>query len=158
MKFKVKSATINDLKKIQELNLLLFEKEYAEFDETLNCKWTFSKEGTEYFKNRINKNDGCVFVACSENEIVGYLAGGLISNKENYRVIPKSAEIENMFIADKHRRMGIGTKLYQLFVDWCKAKEVKRLRVTASAQNKGGINFYRKNGFTYYDLTLEKEI
>ncbi len=158
MKFKVKSATINDLKKVQELNLLLFEKEHAEFDDTLNCKWTFSKEGTEYFKNRINKDDGCVFVAYSENEIVAYLAGGLISKKENHRVMSKSAEIENMFVTDKCRRMGIGTKLYKSFIDWCKTKEVKRLRVTASAKNRSGINFYRKNGFTDYDLTLEKEI
>ncbi len=158
MKFKIRPAIIDDLKRIQELNLLLFEKEYAEFDDTLNCKWTFGKEGEEYFKNRIIKDDGCVFVSVTGDEIVGYLAGGLVSKKENYRVIPKSAEIENMFVTDKHRMMGIGTKLYQSFVDWCETKRVKRLRVTASVQNRDGINFYRKNGFADYDLILEKEI
>ncbi len=158
MKFKIKSATINDLKRVQELNLLLFEKEYAEFDDTLNCKWTFGKEGTEYFKNRIIKDDGCIFVAVVGDEIVGYLAGGIKDNKNNHRLLPKFAELENMFVLDRYRCMGVGSNLYQVFTDWCKSKGVGRLRVVASAQNVGAINFYRKKGFLDYDLVLETNL
>jgi GNAT superfamily N-acetyltransferase len=158
MESKIKSATIEDLKRVQELNLMLFEKEYAEFDSTLNCKWTFSEGGTEYFKGRIAKDDGCVFVAIVDNEIVGYLAGGLMDTKKTYRVLPNSAELENMFVLDKHRGTGIGSKLYQTFVEWSKSKGVKRLRVSTSAQNVAGINFYRKSGFSDYDLILETNL
>lgn len=158
MESKIKSATIEDLKRVQELNLMLFEKEYAEFDSTLNCKWTFSEDGTEYFKGRITEDDGCVFVAIVDDEIVGYLAGGFINNKKTYRVLPNSAELENMFVLDKCRGMGIGSKLYQAFVDWNKLKDVKRLRVSASAQNVAGISFYKKNGFSDYDLILETNL
>jgi hypothetical protein len=37
----MRKATIKDLKKIQELNLMLFEKEYDEYDKTLNVDWTY---------------------------------------------------------------------------------------------------------------------
>ncbi|PIR44045.1 hypothetical protein COV23_01960 [Candidatus Wolfebacteria bacterium CG10_big_fil_rev_8_21_14_0_10_31_9] len=158
MESKIKSATIEDLKRVQELNLMLFEKEYAEFDNTLNCNWTFGEDGTEYFKGRIIEDDGCVFVAVVDDEIVGYLAGGLMDNKKSYRVLPNSAELENMFVLDNRRGTDIGSKLYQAFVDWSKSKSVKRLRVSASAQNVAGINFYRKNGFVDYDLILETNL
>jgi len=32
----IKNATIDDLKRVQELNLLLFEKEHREYDSSLN--------------------------------------------------------------------------------------------------------------------------
>ncbi len=158
MESKIKSATIEDLKRVQELNLMLFEKDYAEFDSTLNCKWTFGEDGTEEFKTRITEDDDCVFVAYVNDEIVGYLVGGLMDNKETHRVLPNSAELENMFVLDKCRGMGIGSKLYKAFVDWSKSKGVGRLRVVVSAQNAAGINFYRKNGFSDYDLILETNL
>lgn len=158
MEIQIKPATIENLKAIQELNQMLFEKEYAEFDNTLDRNWPFSEDGTEYFKYRITKDDGCAFVALVDDEIVGYLAGGLMDNSKNYRILPNSAELENMFVLEKCRGLGVGSKLYQAFVDWCKSKEVGRLRVVASAQNSGGINFYRKNGFVDYDLVLEADI
>jgi ribosomal protein S18 acetylase RimI-like enzyme len=158
MESQIKPAVIDNLEAIQKLNQMLFEKEYADFDNTLNRDWAFSDDGTEYFKYRITKDDGCAFVAYVDNEIVGYLAGGLMDNNKTYRILPNSAELENMFVLEKCRGLGVGSKLYQAFADWCKSKDVSRLRVVASAQNSGGINFYRKNGFVDYDLILEADI
>lgn len=158
MEFKIKPATIDDLKTVQGLNLMLFEKEIVDFDSTLNREWTFSEVGENYFKARIVEDDGCVFLAYVDNEIVGYLAGGLVDVKKSYRALPNLAELENMFVLDKNRGMGIGSKLFQAFVEWSKLKKVSRLRVAASAQNVGGLKFYRKNGFTDYDLILETNL
>ena len=158
MVVKIKPATLKNLKDIQKLNLILFKKEHKEFDNTLNCKWTFGKDGEDYFKKRITKNDGCVLIAFVNDKIVGYLAGGF-NKKSSVRVLPKKfARLENMFVLDKFRGQGIGTKLFQAFVDWCQSKGVGRLRVVASAQNTKGINFYKKNGFIDYDLILEKDL
>ena len=154
MESKIKTATKDDLKTIQELNRILFEKESAEFDNTLDCKWTFSTEGESYFNKRIVEDDGCIFVAYVDDKIVGYLAGGLVKNK-TYRSVSNFADLENMFVLEEYRGMEIGTRLYETFVEWCKSKVVRRLQVVTSAQNTGGINFYKKNGFINYDLVLE---
>ena len=153
----IRKATIDDLQKIQELNLKLFEKEYKEYDPLLNLNWTFGKEGTEYFKNRILKEDGCVLVALVDNEIVGYLCGG-IREAEKYRNLPIVAELENMFVLEKFRSKGIGTQLVNECVKWCKAKNVGKIRVEASAPNKKAIKFYRSNGFKDYTLVLERDL
>jgi len=75
MEITIKKATIDDLKEIQELSLKLFEKEYKEYDSSLDLDWTLGKTGTKFFKNRITKEDGCVLIAIVENKVVGYLCG-----------------------------------------------------------------------------------
>ena len=157
MESKIRLATIEDLKKVQELNLMLFKKEHEEFDKTLNCEWTFGKLGTEYFTERITQDDYCVFVAIADGNVVGYLAGGL-DKLESYSLSPFFSELENMFILNEFRGVGIGSELYQAFVDWSKSKGASRLRVIAHANNIDGINFYRKNGFIDYNLILETNL
>jgi GNAT superfamily N-acetyltransferase len=150
----IRRATIQDLKDVQSLNLLLFKKEAKEFEPTLDCNWTFSKEGEDYLSGRITGTDSCVFVACVGEQIIGYLAGAL-TEKESYRILPIYAELENMFVLDAFRGQGVGTKLCQAFLEWCKTKGVGRLKVEASAANTESINFYRKNGFVDSVLVLE---
>lgn len=157
MELTIKSATIENLKDIQDLNLMLFKKEYEEYDKTLNCEWTFGVDGEDYFRKRISEEDGCALIAVINDKVIGYLVGGL-NEEDSYRTLPIFAELENMFILDEYRGKGLGSKLYQAFVDWCKLKGVGRLKVVASVKNMEGINFYRKNGFKDYDLILEKDM
>ena len=70
----------------------------------------------------------------------------------------KIAEAENMFVLEEFRGQGIGVKLLQEFVTWCKSKDVKRIRTVASAQNTRAIEFYRRAGFLDYDLVLERDL
>ena len=153
----IKTATMDDLQTVQELNLKLFEKEHKEFDSLLNLDWTFGKTGTKYYQDRISKDDGCVFVAIVDNQIVGYLCGGL-TKAEDYRIMPIVAELENTFVLDEFRSKGIGKQLYNKFIDWCKTKNVGKIRVEASAQNELAIKFYRNNNFKDYTLVLESDI
>lgn len=153
----IKTATINDLQKVQELNLKLFEKEHKEFDSLLNLDWTFGEVGTKYYQDRISKDDDCVFVAIVDNKIVGYLCGGL-TKAEDYRNLPIVAELESTFVLDEFRSKGIGKQLYNKFIEWCKTKNVGKLRVEASAQNELAIKFYRNNKFKDYTLVLETDL
>ncbi len=153
----IRNATLNDLQKVQELNLKLFEKEHKEYDSLLNMDWTFGGAGTKYYQDRISEDDGCVLVAIIDDRIVGYLCGGL-TEAEKYRHLPIVAELENTFVLDEFRSKWIGKQLYTTFVDWCKSKNVGKLRVEASAQNEWAIKFYRKNNFKDYTLVLETEL
>jgi diamine N-acetyltransferase len=153
----IRKAKLSDLKDIQELNHLLFEKEYKEFDKLLDLKWTYGADGTNYYKNKLTKPENAGFVAVDEGKIIGYLVGGN-TKVENYRKVPKVAELDNMFVLKAYRGKGIGTMLHNAFLKWCEEKKVKILRVQATAQNIKAINFYRKNGFKDYTLILENKI
>lgn len=147
----VRQATIEDLNSIQTLNNNLFELEYKNFDNTLMVGWPFKKDGKEYFEYMITNE--AVFVAQEKEKIVGYLAGSICEQisyiKETF------AELDNMYIDIQYRNFGIGTLLINKFKEYCKEKNIQNIKVTASAKNYNAIQFYSKNGFEDYDITLK---
>lgn len=150
----IRKSNINDLKSIQELNNELFKLEYNNFDSDLIISWPFEEEGKKYFIDMINNQS--IFVAEKDNDIVGYLAG-TIDKKFTY-VDKKTAEIDNLFILDEYRNLGIGKMLISEFKKICKENDVKRIIVTAASKNINAIKFYKAQGFEDKKLTLKIEI
>ena len=150
----IRKAGLEDLTSIQKLNDNLFDLEFNNFDDTLKREWALEKEGQEYFEDMIK--NGIVFVAQIENKIVGYLAGSIC---EPISYITESfAELDNMCIDNEYRRFGIGTLLISSFKEYCKEKKIQNIKVTASAKNSRAIQFYIKNGFEDYNITLKCKI
>ena len=150
----IRKATIDDLNKIQNLNNELFKLEKENYDSTLVLNWPLTEEGKNYFKNLII-ND-YVVVALIDNEIVGYLAG-TINGKGSYEEI-QYGEINNMLVNSNYRGYGIGKKLIDSFKSHCKENNIFHLKVTASFKNTNAIEFYKKNGFEEFDLTLTTKV
>jgi len=150
----IRKANLNDLSYIQELNNELFNLELENYDPTLVKDWAISNDGKIYFEDLINNH--FVIVALLDNEIVGYLAG-TINDKGSYENI-QYGEINNMFIKDNCRGYGVGRKLVNEFKTYCKNNNINDLIVTASAKNNNAINFYKKNGFENFNITLTMNI
>ncbi len=150
----IRKAELEDLTSIQKLNDNLFDIEFNNFDDTLKREWALEKDGQEYFEDMI-KNE-IVFVAQIEDKIVGYLAGS-ICEQISY-ITETFAELDNMCIYDEYRRFGIGTLLMDEFKKYCKEKNIQNIKVTASAKNNRAIQFYMKNGFEDYNVTLKFKI
>lgn len=150
----IRNADLKDLEIIQKLNNELFDLELKNYDTTLVKDWAISNEGKKYFEDLINNH--FVVVALLDDEIVGYLAG-TINEKGSYENI-QYGEINNMFIKDSYRGYGVGKALVNEFKMYCKSKGINDLIVTASAKNKNAINFYKKNGFEEFNLTLTMNI
>ena len=146
----IRKASLNDLFEIQNLNNLLFKLEKENFNPTLVENWPLTEEGKEYFKNLIE--DSHVIVAVLDNGIVGYLAGS-INEKGSYEEI-QYGEVNNMFIKSECRGYGVGNLLINDFKKYCISNGIKNLIVTASAKNNNAIEFYRKNGFNDFNVTL----
>ena len=150
----IRKVTIGDLRSIQELNNDLFKLEKENYDSTLIENWPLSKDGEDYFTDLINNH--YVIVALLNNEIVGYLAGS-INEKGSYEEI-QYGELNNMLIKENCRGYGIGKKLINNFKDYCKENNIYNVKVTASYKNQDAINFYKRNGFSEFDLTLTMKI
>ena len=63
-----------------------------------------------------------------------------------------------MFIKEDYRLYGIGKKLINNFKNYCRNNNISNLKVVASSKNKNAIEFYRKNGFDDFNLTLTMNI
>ena len=154
MDIKIRMANINDLEDIQNLNNSLFELEYNNYDDTLKLNWPLENDGKEYFKDMIENN--IVYVAKINGKTIGYLAGS-ISEQISY-ITETFAELDNMYIDEKYRRFGVGTLLINEFKKYCEDNSIKNIKVTASAKNSKAIQFYIKNGFEDYNVTLKLKV
>lgn len=150
----IRKATLNDLYDIQTLNNQLFKLKKENFDPTLVENWPISEQGKKYFKTLIE--DAYVIVATLNDEIVGYLAGS-INEKGSYEEI-QYGEVNNMFINSEYRGYGIGKLLINDFKKYCISNGIKDLIVTASAKNINAIEFYRRNGFNDFNISLTMNI
>ena len=146
----IEKATIEDLEYIQKLNKKLFIREFEKYNKLLNIEWTFGEKGIKYFKELIQ--NGFVYVAKTNNNIIGYLAGSIRNVNECFT--EKFAEIENMYIENQYRRLKIGSKLIIKFKEWCKLNNVEYIKVSAWSKNIEAINFYKNNNFIDYEKTL----
>ena len=150
----IRKATIDDLDIIRDLNNELFKLEKDNYDSTLVNDWPLSTEGKKYFEDLINNH--YVIVAIKNEIIVGYLAG-TINEKGSYEEI-QYGELNNMLVKDNYRGYGIGKRLIDSFKGHCKENNINNIKVVASSKNIEAINFYHKNGFQDFNLTLTMEI
>ena len=150
----IRLATINDLSRIQELNNDLFKLEKENYDPTLVSDWPLSADGQEYFEDLILNH--YVIVATINNNAVAYLAG-TINEKGSYEEIAYG-EINNMLVTEQCRGLGIGKQLIDEFKEYCKRNNINNLKVEASAKNINAINFYKRNGFEDFNVTLTTKI
>ena len=150
----IRKAILDDLNDICNLNNELFKLEKEKYDPTLIIDWPISNEGKEYFTDMINNQ--YVIVAIQDNNVVGYLAGS-IEEKVSYELI-QYGEINNMLVSDSCRGMGIGKQLIDNFKIYCRENNIYNIKVVASYRNKDAINFYHKNGFEEFNLTLTTNI
>ena len=72
------------------------------------------------------------------------------------RIVP--AYIETVFVLESFRSKGIGKRLYDYFIKWCKESKVNKIMLDVSTKNRKAIKFYRKNNFKDYSLTLETDL
>ena len=150
----IRKANLNDLDAICDLNNQLFKLEKEQYDPTLVEDWPLSDEGREYFTDLINNH--YVIVALLNDRIVGYLAGSILE-KGSYELV-QYGEVNNMLVSDTCRGMGIGKQLIDNFKEYCKEHDIHSIKVVASYKNKDAINFYHKNGFEDFNLTLTMNI
>jgi GNAT superfamily N-acetyltransferase len=150
----IRTANIEDLKFIQDLNYKLFDLEYNNFDPALNMNWTFSETGENYFKELIK--NGTIWVAEDNNKIIGYLAG---NTKGTPSYATKTlAELDNLYIDEEYRKKGIGKKLIEEFKKYCILQGIKEIKVIASYKNINAREFYKNNDFDDFEITYKMKL
>lgn len=154
--YTIRLATIDDIKRIQELSqeLMEHEKKNATREYLFNIDWALTEKGYQNYKSNI-ENDW-IYVVCIDDTIVGYMTCWIIKKKPwtNYDVV----EIGNLYIQDGYRGKGIGTELINEAKKLCKDKDIKYLKVDVLEDSKEAQKFYQKNGLYKYSIEQYAEI
>lgn len=156
MKTVIRKARAEDQSTIQNLNHKLFLQELS-LDPNLNTKWPYQEAGEEYFRKRIAGELGVCFVAEHDSVVVGYVAGK-VNEEMDLRETILRGELENIYVEEDVRGMGIGKLLTQELLHWCQENGAKSIVVSAYYGNESAIDFYKYCGFRTYAITLEKDL
>jgi len=160
MNYEIRKAKIEDLEQIKLLLAKLSQKEHDEFDETTNGDYAQTEDADQFLRQRIGDGlTGLCLVVEAEDKIVGYFAGGIVTNPtEDYRSVREIGEGESMFLEEGYRGKGIGTELLTFFEVWCKEKGLKCMTMAVSSGNKEAIKLYKSRGYEEYYIKLEKTL
>lgn len=95
-----------------------------------------------------------LLVAELDGKLVGFIDQWIICDFVHGA---KLSYIQNLYVASRHRRKGIGSKLLEKVLKNAKEREVAEIHVVTEFDNKPAINLYRKHGLIKKSLQLEME-
>lgn len=89
------------------------------------------------------KNEGVVFVALCDNRVIAWTHVAKRINIETGWFF----EINGLVVDTEHRNKGIGKKLVDKVLDWCRSQGNYNLRVRSNTKRDDAHRFYGQLGF-----------
>ena len=120
--FKIRDMAIGDIPRIMSIEELSFSSPWSE----------------DSFRSFMGDVLSFSLVLQCENEIAGYAMGWIV---EEY------AELANIAVDSKFRRMGLGKELVEKVVGICREKSVEGIFLEVRESNLDAIALYSKYGF-----------
>lgn len=132
MHFNIRLATEKDFETIHALN-----KQFADFIKTPE-KFKISLEQMHEEKEHFQ-----ILVAeTKEGEIIGFATTFVAW----YSWIGKSFYLDDLYILEKYRGKGLGSRMIDEVVEMAKKENCKKVKWMVSKWNKNAIDFYKKKG------------
>lgn len=149
----IRRASDDDLETFRRLSSMLFESD-SRFDPHFDKTWPFSDDAGKYFAAAVA--DGICLVAESEGEQIGLLDAGLHDTDATSTVL--RSEIGQIYVVPAWRRQGVGRRLMDAYLAWCREKQVDEVVVGVFEDNADALAFYRSIGLGRWIVKLNGNI
>ena len=116
---------------------------------------TTREKRADALKQALKNSNYELLVAELNGEIVGFIDQWII---HDFAHGAKLSHIQNLYVAAKHRRKGIGGMLLQEILRSAETEGVLEIHVVTEFENESAINLYKKHGLVKESLQLEKEL
>ncbi|MHA1380334.1 MAG: GNAT family N-acetyltransferase [Candidatus Helarchaeota archaeon] len=145
----IRKAKIDDIDQLIPLMKVLCEHFNVVF---------YEKPWKMDLKFKLESSPDSVIVAVDlefEEKIVGMVLIDIGRDPYSSQII---AQIYNFIIDPEYRTKGIGSKLIDSALEYCKAKKASVVRVNARRQVKEAIKLFQKKGFSEGFIVMEQEL
>lgn len=112
------------------------------------------EERISVLKEALKNPDYVLLVAELNGETAGFIDQWIIYD---FAHDAKLSFIQNLYVASKHRRKGIGNNLLQKIIESAKKNDVAEIHVVTEFENQAAIKLYKKQGLVKESLQLEME-
>lgn len=149
----IRTATINDLEAIMELNGKAFADNIKWDKDTVD--YSTNEVGIKYYEKALQDPEGCFLVCEDDGALIGYANG---QDKKDEDRKSRYFELSTIGVSPDRRGEKIGKSLLDEITKWAKEKQFDKIYLNCYVKNKGALEFYRKNGYQEIDVSLEREI
>ncbi len=105
----------------------------------------------------INDPEMQVFVAEETGKVVGYARIGVEAGPE-YSAEKKIGIIYDSLVAERFRRQGTASQLFDRSLEWFRKKKVNFVELNVDSRNEGAIEFWKNFGFEGVKLRMRRKI
>lgn len=151
MEVNIRKAVIQDAKVLDNLLTMLIQDE-KNYDNNINENFVVNN----FYKTKINQDKICMFVAESNNQIIGYIYGYILDNDAVCLNI--GSKLDALYIIEEYRNLGIGKRLLEEFKKWSKDNNATYIEVNVLTKNINAYNLYKRANFKEVKTTLSFEI
>jgi ribosomal protein S18 acetylase RimI-like enzyme len=124
-----------DITAIINLHRTLYKNEYG-YDKHFG---DYVEEGLHEFVNRYNPETDCIWIADDDGKIGGSIViAGRLDNE---------AQLRYFILAPEYRGQGIGKKLMQHAIDFCRNKKFKNVYLWTTQELTQAAALYKPSGF-----------
>ena len=151
-----------DIEQIKDL-LVELQQHVIEIDK-YNLNIISTEYRDKYFKYMLedcNSQQGKIFVAEEENQIIGMIAGYIQTYDERDSLdysCPTKGIVVELIVSKKLRSKGTGQMLLKKMEDYFKSINCEFVQIDVFAYNEIAKNFYHKNNYEERMLTLFKKL
>ncbi|NHE59898.1 GNAT family N-acetyltransferase [Cyclobacterium plantarum] len=132
------------IKKLSHSEVHQFQALIQVFEKVFEME-NFSMPAREYLEKVIQNPGFMVFVAEWEGKIIGGLTGHTL---DKYYSEKQQGYVYDLAVSVAHQRKGVGRKLMNAVLDYCKAAGYDEVFVQAETIDKYALDFYRSTPVT----------
>lgn len=101
------------------------------------------KNASKIFSEVVTRNDTHIFVAESNGKLLGLMTLYLLPN---IRHGWHRGHIEDFFVAENARKLGVGSQLFNAVKKYCRENDVHVIKLDSGNELTGAHKFYEKHG------------
>lgn len=148
---------------IQLQSLLMELQEYlvsVDVEQVQTVYDNFGEKYSKYLLQQINKNEGIIFLALSNNDTIGMIAGYIEPKDEEDYIsnrCPKRGIISDLVVTSSHRGKGVGRELMKAIENFFSEQGCEFIAVNVFGPNKSAQLFYDSLGFSQRNIEYYKK-
>jgi len=151
----IRTAIVTDIEKILSLEDQVFEIHLKARPDCVKNK----SINYENLKNNIEGNQKKIFIAEGNDEIIGFCIVRMYEIK-NHPIFHDmtNIEIEDICVDEKHRKKGVGKRLFEEVKLFAKNNNAKFIELTVWEFNQNAKKFYENMGMKIRENRMEYKI
>jgi GNAT superfamily N-acetyltransferase len=103
--------------------------------------------------------DGKIFIAEEAKEVIGYVCVlSRVPTEEAADGVAEEARLVDLVVTERARGKGVGSRLLEVAEAFAASTGAEWLRVQVFSWNQAARNLYEGNGFSEFEITMEKSL